>query len=233
MLDHRRKLTLPRFTAAPTATQLRVFCNTPLSVAAGQPLLLLDDLFVWSRPGAARRLIPAEQLRVSNDSFAQRSPVTGNHYTWMEDDPQHSLQLSADSKSLEMGILINWGSRVPPNHDADAATFKCTGELLGSAGGHSAAGSEGVAWTCRQRNDTQSTHYTCEIDAGSGKKTCRIAPGGTLSKASCESTCGKDEERDEERAAAIAIAIAASAPPASSWPVQQAIPRLVLYGARS
>ena len=62
-------------------------CNA-LRLPPGQPMLLLDDLWISSRAGTARRLIPAQQLRVVNDSFPVVSPTGGQHYPYMEDNEE-------------------------------------------------------------------------------------------------------------------------------------------------
>ena len=55
MLNHQRGLTLPRPTAAPTATQLRACFNTP------HLLLLCSALFSVTGPKGCRLLYPVQQ----------------------------------------------------------------------------------------------------------------------------------------------------------------------------
>eukprot|EP01052_Picozoa_sp_SAG31_P001948 SAG31_NODE_65_length_28565_cov_8.402914_29_plen_1206_part_00 len=159
----------------------------PLRLPPGQPMLLMDDLWVWSRVGAARRLVPAEQMRVSNDSFATRSPVTGKAFPWMDDDQTNALRVGIGGKSLDMGIKINWSAKGDPHHDPNASVYGCTGELDWNAS--SRTGSERVTWSCRERSSAPSELYTCEINPGSGLKSCVETVSGTMTKASCLRTC--------------------------------------------
>ena len=188
----------------------------PLRLPPEQPMLLLDDLWLWSRVGAARRLVPAEQMRVSNDSFAARSPVTGKAFPWMDDDQTNALKVGADGKSLDMGIKINWSAKGDPHHDPNASVYGCTGGLDWNPS--SRTGSERVTWTCRQRNNTPTELYTCEINPGSGLKSCVETTSGTMTKASCLSTCHVNDEE--------VVAPTAWPPPyMSDWAIQDATVR--------
>ena len=162
----------------------------PLRLPPGQPMLLLDDLWIWSRLGAARRLIPGEQMRLGNSSWwasLRRSPKTGDRFPWIDDDQSHPLRVGSDQKSLVLGVKVNWATNTDPHHDPNSSIYACTGAVDWNPS--SGTGSEQVSWACEENNATALQRFTCEINPANGKKACVVTDSGTMDKTECESAC--------------------------------------------
>ena len=104
----------------------------------GQPMLFLDNFYVASRVHTARTLVPAIQQRIVNDSFCASKP-----HPWMQMD-RGPTQVCA-SCGIELGVVVNYGTDVPPLDDPESERYDCSGILNATAKDGSRV------WTCWSR----------------------------------------------------------------------------------
>jgi hypothetical protein len=107
----------------------------------GQPVLFLDDRFIAERRGVVRRVIPAIQQRISNDSFCSR------RHPWMKIDRGPSIRCS--KCPLSFGMKVNYGNSTGPLTDPASEAYDCSGVL-----GKTDDGSR--QWTCLERGSSKS-----------------------------------------------------------------------------
>ena len=141
--------------------------HVALPAALDIPLLFVDDFWVWSRNGSQRRLIPAQLLKVSNESFPARfAPGTTERLGaggWMMpiENPLGTgtvpITVGADNSSFSFEVAVNHKIQSPAS-DPNASRYTCTASIE-----HSSTGSD-VAWSCVEHNyNTSGRHQLALI----------------------------------------------------------------------
>lgn len=126
------------------------------------PVLLVDDFWVWSRNGSQRRLIPAQLLKVSNESFPARFAAGTTERLgaggWMApiENPRGTgivpITLSTDNSSFSFEVAVNHRIQSPAS-DPNASRYTCIASIE-----HSSTGSD-VAWSCVEHSDNTSGRH--------------------------------------------------------------------------
>jgi hypothetical protein len=133
--------------------------HVALPAALNVPLLLFDDFWVWSRNGSQRRVIPAQLLKVSNQTFpAQFKPGTTERIgagPWMMpiENPLGTGTVpitTLSNHSFSFNLALNHKT-LPPASDPNASKYTCTASIE-----HSSTNSD-VTWSCADHEDYTGT----------------------------------------------------------------------------
>ena len=104
--------------AAPASRPSPPSAAIPLRL--GQPVLFFDEFFVASRQNLSRRLVPAIQSRISNDSFCVKP------HPWMKVD--RGLTLTAAGR-LDFGMRVDYASATSPLANPASEGYDCSGQF--------------------------------------------------------------------------------------------------------
>ena len=132
------------------------------TVRINQPILFLDEFFVAHRNNTSRRLVPAVQERVMNDSFCSHK-----RHAWMKLDG--GVTLACPDCPLMFSMKVNYGSATSPLSDPSSEAYDCSGELIASGGRE---------WTCW-------TKHTNNAESAGGAE---FGPPGETHSAPLQST---------------------------------------------
>ena len=114
--------------------------SMPLLLPPGKPTLLFDDFWLQSRRGTSRRVIPAKQLRVTNQTWPRQYVTPSGTQrlgagAWMVpiENPLGTgtvtLRSSPDNKSISFEAALNHEFRTSPDADPNATRLICSGEI--------------------------------------------------------------------------------------------------------
>jgi hypothetical protein len=109
-----------------------------LLLPPGKPTLLFDDFWLQSRQGTARRVVPAQQMRLSNSSWPPQHAGSSTRLgagAWVSpiENPPGSgsaaLHFNKDNQSVSFEAALNHEFRTSPASDPNATRLICSGEI--------------------------------------------------------------------------------------------------------